>query len=205
MGGRFHRAIEQQHNIHGELLMAIFPAFTNTSDPTGPVFRVSPNELSFASVASWKDIYGHQLAAKQPLIKSEFYDMYGSGFKSLCIGSERVPQRHRRMKSSLGPAFSTKALLEQEDIVAKVVDSFVIRIGRDGGPGSQGMNMTKWFEMVAFDVLGEMAFGESFHCIEDGQHSLLEIECGTKLTAIIRKAALLVRIDPGASFLHHCC
>lgn len=30
----------------------------------GSVFRVSPNELSFASVASWKAIYGHQLPGK---------------------------------------------------------------------------------------------------------------------------------------------
>jgi Cytochrome P450 len=176
MGGRFHRAIDQQHKIHGELLSRVFRVGIATSDSAGPVFRVSPNELSFASVASWKDIYSHPPAGKQVLIKSEFYDMYGSGFKSLCIGSERVPQRHRRMKTSLSAAFSTKALLERESIVAKVVDSFVSRVGKEGGPGSQGMNMTKWFEMVAFDILGEMAFGESFHSIEHGQHPRLKIE-----------------------------
>ena len=73
------------------------------------------------------------------------------------------------MKTSLSAAFSTKALLEQETLVAKVIDSLVSRVGREGGSGTQGMNMTKWFEMVAFDILGEMAFGESFHSIEDGQ------------------------------------
>ncbi|KAL3417255.1 BCL4p [Phlyctema vagabunda] len=31
-----------------------------------------------------------------------------------------------------------------------------------------GLNMTKWFEMISFDILGEMAFGEGFHCVEDG-------------------------------------
>ena len=72
------------------------------------------------------------------------------------------------MKTSLSPAFSTKALLEQEDLVTKVVDSFITRVGRDGGPATDGLNMTKWYEMLAFDVLGEMAFGESFHCIENG-------------------------------------
>jgi cytochrome P450 len=150
-------------------LLESVEAEINVFAPVGPVFRVSPNELSFASVTSWKEIYGHQPADKQALNKSEFYDMYGAGFKSLCIGSERVPQRHRRMKTSLSAAFSTKALLEQETLVAKVIDSFVSRVGREGGSGTQGMNMTKWFEMVAFDILGEMAFGESFHSIEDGQ------------------------------------
>lgn len=132
----------------------------------GPVVRVAPNELSFASVASWKEIYGHQPSGKKTLVKSEFYDMYGSGFKSLCIGSERSPDKHRQMKTSLSAAFSTKALQEQEYIVAKMVDSFVARV--KVGTGLDGINMTKWYEMVAFDILGEMAFGNSFHCIENG-------------------------------------
>ena len=134
----------------------------------GPVFRVSPNELSFASVPSWKAIYGQNTEGNQP-IKSEFYDMYGSGFESLCIGSERNPSKHRRMRASLSAAFSTKALLEQESVVRSRIDSFVERVATDGGPNSSGINMTKWYEMVAFDVLGEMAFGQSFGCIERGK------------------------------------
>ncbi|KAJ4011793.1 orf9b protein [Fusarium irregulare] len=95
--------------------------------------------------------------------------MYGAGFRSLCIGSERDPQKHRKMKQSLTAAFSTKALREQEEIVANVVDAFVDKIGRLSGPQSDGLDMTEWYEMLAFDILGEMAFGESFGCIEDGK------------------------------------
>ena len=74
------------------------------------------------------------------------------------------------MKSSLSIAFSTKALGEQEAIVADIVNAFIDRIGRDGGVDNlNGLNMRKWYEMVAFDVLGEMAFGESFQCIENGE------------------------------------
>ncbi|OCL11142.1 putative cytochrome P450 [Glonium stellatum] len=151
MGGRFHIAIDRQHRKYGS------------------VFRVSPNELSFASVESWKSIYGHPPAGKPSLIKSEFYEMYGAGFSSLCIGSERDPQKHNKMRKSLSAAFSTKALSEQEDIVTKTIDKFVIRIGKDGGLETGGLNMTKWYEMIAFDILGEMAFGESFHCMETGK------------------------------------
>ena len=130
---------------------------------------MSPNELSFASVRSWKAIYGHQTSASKPtLIKSEFYEMYGAGFRRLCIGSERKPGVHSGMKKHLSAAFSSRALIEQESIVSAVLDRFVDRMGRDGTePG--GVNVTKWFEMVSFDVLGEMAFGESFGCIESGK------------------------------------
>lgn len=121
-------------------------------------------------MASWNDIYGHQTAGRPAVIKSEFYDMYGAGFNSLCIGSERDPARHSQMRRLLSSAFSTKALAEQEDIVRSNIDGFISKVGRDGGPESSGLDMSKWYEMIAFDILGDMAFGESFRSIESGRY-----------------------------------
>ncbi|KAM5437368.1 hypothetical protein McanCB21832_002078 [Microsporum canis] len=148
MGGRFHASIDKAHKEYGDIV------------------RISPNELSFASVESWKAIYGHPVAGRATMVKSEFYDMYGSGFDSLCIGSERKPQVHSRMRKSLTPAFSTKALAEQESIVQMCIDEFIEKVGEQGTQ-EKGLDMTKWFEMLAFDILGEMAFGETFHCIQN--------------------------------------
>ena len=78
---------------------------------------MSPNEVSFASTQSWKDIYA-TLPGKPTFIKSEFYEVFGGGFDSTCVGSEREPQEHGRMKRSLLAAFSTKSLREQEDRIA---------------------------------------------------------------------------------------
>lgn len=63
-----------------------------TGTYTGKVFRVSPNELSFASVQSYRDIYGIPSTGQAQFIKSDFYDVFGSGFKTGCIGSERDPK-----------------------------------------------------------------------------------------------------------------
>lgn len=129
---------------------------------------MSPNELSFSSVDSWKDIYGHPGEGNPSLVKSEFYELYGAGFRSSCIGSERDPKRHSQMRKLLSKAFSTKSLLEQEDIVSMVVDSFVNRIGSASKSATQGLDITKWAEMAAYDILSEMAFGESFGSIDSG-------------------------------------
>lgn len=139
---------------------------------TGDVFRVSPNELSFATPKAWKAIYGHQPAGKHQPVKSQFYDLYGSGYERLCIGSERDPKIHRRMKRDLTPAFSTQALYEQEGLISECVDRFVTKIGERG---KEPLNMTKWFEMVSFDILGEMAFGESFRAVENGKVEMLAV------------------------------
>ncbi|KAJ5961382.1 benzoate 4-monooxygenase cytochrome P450, partial [Penicillium vulpinum] len=119
---------------------------------TGDIVRISPNELSFASVESWKAIYGHPIAGKATMVKSEFYNIYGSGFDSLCIGSERNPQVHSRMRKCLTAAFSTKAIMEQESIVQSCIDQFIDKLRADGTQ-EKGLNMTKWFEMLAFDIL----------------------------------------------------
>lgn len=133
----------------------------------GPVFRVSPNELSFGSATSWKAIYGSPGPGKLTLIKSDFYDMYGAGFDSLCIGSERDPKTHSQMKRTLSAAFSTKALAEQEDIIQRCINAFVEKVG-----SKRTLDISEWYEMVAFDILGEMAFGESFHCIAKGAFTI---------------------------------
>ena len=92
--------------------------------------------------------------------------MYGAGYESRCIGSERDPKSHGRMKKSLSAAFSTKALMEQEHIIQECVNGFIRAIGQKGT--TTALNMADWFEMISFDILGEMAFGESFHCVENG-------------------------------------
>lgn len=131
---------------------------------------MSPNELSFASVKSWKGVYGPWPPGQPVFPKSAFYDIFGAGFDTGCIGSERDPAEHARMRRFLAPAFSTKALSGQEDVVQGCVDAFCARLRTAGGCTlKDGLDMTAWYEMLAFDILGEMAFGESFHCIEDGR------------------------------------
>ncbi|KAI4254075.1 MAG: hypothetical protein LQ352_003321 [Teloschistes flavicans] len=121
--------------------------------------------LSFGSVESWKAIY----VDKPIAIKAGFYDAFSAGFTRKDIGSERDPQKHNEMKRMLSPAFSQRSLLEQESIIGGVIDQFVRVIGEKAPPSSKGINMTKWYEMTSFDILGEMAFGESFHSLDTAQ------------------------------------
>lgn len=120
--------------------------------------------------------------------------MYGAGFRSLCIGSERNPAKHSQMRKSLSSAFSTKALSEQEDIITRNIDCFTSKIGQIGGPQSSGLDMTKWYEMIAFDILGDMAFGESFHSIESGASKNLT-NFPTFTEVLTRQTTFLARID----------
>ncbi|KAH7405675.1 putative cytochrome P450, partial [Phaeosphaeria sp. MPI-PUGE-AT-0046c] len=135
----------------------------------GHVVRVSPNELSFASAESWKDIYSIPVSGQKPFVKSDFYSMFGAGFKARCIGSERDPRKHRRIRGLLNSCFSYRTLLEQENILHPLMDNFVEAFQPSNAEKEKIMDMTAWYGMLGFDLMGEMSFGESFYAIQSGR------------------------------------
>ena len=48
------------------------------------------------------------------------------------------------------------------------MDTFIAQLGKNGS-GKEGANMVLWFNLTTFDVIGSLAFGESFGGLESGQ------------------------------------
>ncbi|KAI0163984.1 benzoate 4-monooxygenase cytochrome P450 [Xylariaceae sp. FL1272] len=131
----------------------------------GPAVRVAPNELSFNSATSWKDIYGIRPGHK-PFIKSDFYD--GGSFANRgvhSIVSERDVDAHSNMRKYLSSAFSDRALSEQESLITESIDKFIELLPTRG----DGYDIGLGFEMLTFDIIGDLAFGESFGAIESAE------------------------------------
>jgi len=129
------------------------------------VVRTAPNELSFNTAQSWKDIYDFR-PGHRPFVKSIFYE--GGSFADQCgsIVSERDPAAHSKMRKDLSAAFSQRSLLEQEALISTVVDRFVERLGK---VGTDGLNMVDMYTMMTFDIIGDLAFGETFRGVETGE------------------------------------
>lgn len=73
------------------------------------------------------------------------------------------------MRKYLSSAFSERSLREQEYLVAEVVDQFVERIGAGGnGEGEGEMELVNMFNLTTFDIIGSLAFGESFGGVRGG-------------------------------------
>ncbi|KAK3044115.1 hypothetical protein LTS18_002142, partial [Coniosporium uncinatum] len=133
-------------------------------DKYGPVVRTAPNELSFNSVSSWQDIYGFRVGHK-PFIKSEFYDGGSFADQAHSIVSERDPVVHGKMRKYLSHAFSDRSLKAQEYLVSEVVDLFIAKLG-ERGTNAEGTNMVMWYNLCTFDIIGSLAFGESFEGVQ---------------------------------------
>ncbi|KAH6962312.1 cytochrome P450 [Ilyonectria sp. MPI-CAGE-AT-0026] len=128
----------------------------------GDVVRIAPNELSFANPDTYREIYAHASKGRKPFLKSKFYHQANvppNVFTAL------DPQEHQRQRRYLANGFSTQALREQEPVIHKYVNLLLEQIGKLGGPGSKGVNMTEAFHWVSFDIIGDLAFGESFDAV----------------------------------------
>ncbi|KAE8423452.1 hypothetical protein BDV36DRAFT_290134 [Aspergillus pseudocaelatus] len=88
---------------------------------SGSVVRIPPNELSFNTSSSWRDIYGVHKNV-EPFIMSEFYVGGNFAAEAHSIVSERDPKKHAEMRKYLASAFSDRTLKSQEPLIAETAD-----------------------------------------------------------------------------------
>ncbi|ORY71471.1 cytochrome protein [Pseudomassariella vexata] len=130
----------------------------------GKVVRIGPNELSYCEAAVWRDVWayrkGHEEFSKTSLqIVVPPNGTYG------ILGASRMD--HRRVRKLLSHSFSEKAMREQHPTIKKHVDLLVDRLRERAGKEPQ--NIVEWFNWTTFDVIGALAFDQSFNCLEHGQ------------------------------------
>ncbi|KAK1597519.1 cytochrome P450 [Colletotrichum navitas] len=161
----------------------------------GDVVRVAPDELAFADPSAWKDIMGHRTAGGVSGVKTlpefgkaaSFYRPL-PGFPPDIITADE--QEHAMLRKQLGPGFSDRNLREQEPVIMKYVDLFIQKM-REAAKGCQGpghgdgdeavagkngirpepkqeqpVDLTLWYNYITFDIIGDLAFSESFGCLE---------------------------------------
>ncbi|KAJ6131840.1 hypothetical protein N7471_007055, partial [Penicillium samsonianum] len=127
----------------------------------GAVVRISPNELSFISATAWSDIYARS-QGKPPLPRDKtfFNDMLVDE-KTLTMADD---QNHARMRRAMNPAFAPRALAMQEPILQKNVELFLNQLQSRSLEGMP-IDLRLWYNFITFDLIGDLAFGESFGCL----------------------------------------
>ncbi|KAK1760281.1 cytochrome P450 [Echria macrotheca] len=138
----------------------------------GPVVRIAPNELSFGTPEAWRDIYGRKGEADELPKYDLFYTVRGA---PRSIISE-THHNHAGLRRQLLPQFSDRKMREQEPIIAGYIDLLMARLRehvvdpdrRDpvtGGAARRALNMVDWYTWTTFDIIGDLAFGEPFGCL----------------------------------------
>lgn len=134
-------------------------------DRYGPVVRFTQDDVSFITAGAWKQIYGHKANGEQSFDKDlRLYRPSLSGASSIITAKDAD---HRRMRRLLAHAFSEKALRGQEGIMKQYIDVLVARLPEKAQKG-EVVDMVKWYNFTTFDLIGDLAFGDSFKCLDSG-------------------------------------
>ncbi|KAK6077404.1 cytochrome P450 [Seiridium cupressi] len=136
-------------------------------DQYGPVVRFSPYDVSFMTADAWKDIYGHKNNGAENFEKDpQMYIDSRSGHPNIINANEAD---HKRMRRLLSHAFSEKTLRNQEDIMKNYVDILITKL-TDLATSGEIIDMVKWYNFTTFDLVGDLAFGEPFGCLENSDY-----------------------------------
>ncbi|RDW75926.1 hypothetical protein BP5796_06747 [Coleophoma crateriformis] len=125
----------------------------------GPVVRIAPNSLSYTNSDAWNDIYNLGVD-KQELSKSRIF--LGETKDAGIIGS--TWHNHQRIRGSFKNAFSTQAMKEQEPRILSLVNLYIQRLHEHAMQGP--VDIQAFYIYATFDIMGDLAFGESFGCLE---------------------------------------
>ncbi|KAI1771929.1 cytochrome P450 [Hypoxylon cercidicola] len=165
----------------------------------GNVVRISPNELSFATVQAHRDIYSTPSRTRKPFLKDGKF--YNNGDVTN-IFYELDPIEHGKMRKILAPGFSGVAIKKHEHIIHQYVDMFVRKVTElSAARRGLGIDANEAIPWLAFDVMGELTFGESFDAVARGEtHEWMTILNDSAHAAIlpsfVRRAPSLILAVP---------
>lgn len=128
--------------------------------------RLTPNEVGVADLSASKQIHN----VSKPFLKSSWYrELTPFEDQEHGVFSMIVPQECLRSRKLFAQALSKGSVYKWEDHIKRCVDLVIQKIKRDASTGSA--DILKWWTFMTIDVLGEVAFGESFQCLEQEQVS----------------------------------
>lgn len=132
-------------------------------DQYGEVVRISPDELSMTNPEVWSTAYGFGAGGfdKDP----KWWNKNVGGVDNILTADD---QGHRRMRRLQNPAFSDKALRSQEPRMTRYIDMLIQQLRRQSSQGPT-VDINLWYNFATFDLIGDLAFGEPFHCLRDGR------------------------------------
>lgn len=183
------------HNLRGHLAAEILALHQRY----GPVVRIAPDELSYTTGTAWKKIYGQRFP-------HEFHKcldgrgIAGPGLRTNTVhGIVTAPhEKHVRLRRAIAPAFSERALREQEVFLQLYTDKLVTELRRacsraDGGEARE--DIQRWYSLMAFDIVSDLAFGQPAGCLDAAEQPWLQV-IGQRARSIVWfQAGMYYRLD----------
>ncbi|KAK1852067.1 cytochrome p450 [Colletotrichum chrysophilum] len=129
----------------------------------GPVVRLSPTELSFATIAAQIAIHRpggsakeYAFFTKEGTLEAMMGDIIWPATNLLTVTD---PQEHQRLRKALQPAFTSSALRSQESIQKAHAYVMISNIRKSAAKRSC-IDLTPLMSQAIWDIISDLSFGE---------------------------------------------
>ena len=134
----------------------------------GPTVRIGPSEVSFIDSDAWKDIYSLKRSKQIERDPNSFPSLTPHGSKYDLLTTK--PSDHDRYRQILNTYFSERSIKGYEPIIQENAKNLISQLSFDTQRENAkldhpGENVTKWFQWLAFDIIGDVTWGKSFGCV----------------------------------------
>ncbi|KAJ4177296.1 hypothetical protein NW755_013918 [Fusarium falciforme] len=130
-------------------------------DKYGPVVRVAPNEVSIVDGPTMKKLYGHG----KPALKTGWYHTWHNPGADVMFFAELDPRLHSLKRKRVSAAYSMSSILEYEKYMQSSIALCLDKLSKYSRNG-QIVDVSVWVQALAYDVVGELAFGETLGHLE---------------------------------------
>ncbi|RFU25664.1 hypothetical protein B7463_g10674, partial [Scytalidium lignicola] len=133
----------------------------------GKIVRVGFNHVSIADEQALDLVYGHG----NGFLKDRYYEAFVVATPGMFNVRNRT--EHARKRKIISHAFSPKSVAEFEPHMADNLRRWVNQLDRITSQATSGdfgkFNAMPWFSYLAFDIIGDLAFGSPFGMVEKGR------------------------------------
>ncbi|RGP77130.1 hypothetical protein FLONG3_4645 [Fusarium longipes] len=133
-------------------------------DKYGPVVRFGPTDVSYTIGGAWNDVAGPKDSEKA----QEFAIQPVNGVRSMLTTDV---ENHARMRRLFSPAFSERALKQQQPLFKKYADLLSYKVSEVGKDGANPIEMCRLFNFATFDVMAELCFGDHLNLLAKNEYS----------------------------------
>ncbi|MCJ1397408.1 hypothetical protein MMC11_000601 [Xylographa trunciseda] len=144
-------------------------AVDNAHKKYGTLVRIQPDHVSIADADAIPIIYGHG----NGFLKSHYYDAFVSIQRGLFNTRDRA--EHTRKRKTVSHTFSTKSIGQFEQYMHHNLEELVKQWDRlsstaiGSGQKYADIDSLHWFNYLAFDIIGDLAFGAPFGMLPKGK------------------------------------
>lgn len=134
----------------------------------GNVVRLGPKCVSVTGSAGYiGQIYG----IGKGLVKSDFYSCFQNivnGRRAASLVAMTDESEHAKSKRQIAHAYSLSTLVEYEELVDRTTDVFLATLEERYGRNHNVLDLGRYLQFFAFDVIGELTFSRRLGFIESG-------------------------------------